>query len=212
MNWNYVFRRRIFGPPLRWIFPTKVVGIENLPEGPFILAAGPHKTLKESMIIPVQLWDHELHFLAKGTLWKVPVVGTFLSATRQIPVDRTEGRGADAIGPAVADLKNGYSVMIYPEGTRHKGDDGVHLGKTGVARIAFRAEVPIVPVALVGMRSMKRSTHREIRIGKPINTMRVIALSDRVLARRSEETIIARRVTDRVMEEIRTLLENPAKG
>lgn len=87
-------------------------------------------------------------FLAKHSLFDVPVFGTLLRGARQIPVYRNQERATDALTAAVAALRAGELVVIYPEGTITTDPDRwPMLARTGVARLALAAEVPVIPVA-----------------------------------------------------------------
>ena len=205
MNANELFRRHIFGAPVRLFSPTQVEGLENIPNGPCVFAIGPHKSYLDSVIVPSWLQDYELHFLAKGTLWNIPVVGQFLSATGQIPVDRSSVRAADAIIPAVEDLNRGFRIMVFPEGTRYLSDTAVHKGKTGAARIATRAGVPLVPVGLIGFQRSSRHIKRKIVIGAPIEPSLLLTAAETLLEKAQQETILMRRMTTRVMNDIAEL-------
>jgi len=205
MNANELFRRKIFGAPIRFFYPTNVIGLENLPDEPFVLAAGPHKTLKDSMIIPSFLQDYELHFLAKSSLWKIPVVGQFLTATGQIPVERNSERAADSVTPAVEDLNKGFNDMVFPEGTRYLKDTAVHRGKTGAVRISLASGRPLVPMALRGIQKSSRHVKRELVIGKPIYPRAMLATAENLLELRQQETILAKYLTTQLMNTIAEL-------
>jgi 1-acyl-sn-glycerol-3-phosphate acyltransferase len=87
-------------------------------------------------------------FLAKHQLFDAPVVGAVLKGARQIPVFRYQENAADALAAAVDALRAGELVVIYPEGTFTTDPQGwPMLARTGVARLALQANVPVVPVA-----------------------------------------------------------------
>jgi 1-acyl-sn-glycerol-3-phosphate acyltransferase len=97
-------------------------------------------------------------FLAKDELFRVRVLGTFLRAHGQIPVKRGSGdqsplrRARDA-------LAEGEVVLVYPEGTVTKRPDHLPMqGKTGIARLALEAGLPVIPMASWG--SARRSESR----------------------------------------------------
>lgn len=177
MSTNWVFRQLIIGPAARTLFPMHVMGRENLPEeGPFIIAAGPHRTELESVLLATNLAKYEIHFFAKATYWeKSPVHRWFMNATGQLPINQMGGRGIEEQINSGADvLRSGGIIAIYPEGTR--GTDGyLHKGHTGVGRTAILAgNVPIIPIGMLGMEKLNppgggihlgRGT---INIGKPI--------------------------------------------
>lgn len=92
-------------------------------------------------------------FLAKHSLFAVPVLGPLLRCTRQIPVHRGAGRGGDALATAERELSAGGSVMVFPEGTYTRDPAGWPMrARPGAVRLALRTGAPIVPVACVGSR------------------------------------------------------------
>lgn len=174
---NWWFRNVVIGFPARVLFPMHVVGRENIPdEGPFIIAAGPHRTELESIILASNLAKHEIHFFAKASYWeKSRMHAWFMNSTGQLPIAQAGGRAAEEqIRVGVEMLRSGGITAIYPEGTRGK-DEFLHKGHTGVARAAILAgNVPIVPIGMLGMEKLNPPGGRlhfgrgTINIGKPI--------------------------------------------
>ncbi len=90
-------------------------------------------------------------FMAKESLFRMPVVGWIIRGADQIPVHRGERDGAAALSDAVEALRDGEAVLIYPEGTITRDPDWWPMqAKTGVARLALMSGAPIVPVAQWG--------------------------------------------------------------
>jgi 1-acyl-sn-glycerol-3-phosphate acyltransferase len=90
-------------------------------------------------------------FLAKSELFGTPVLRTVLRGAGQIAVYRERDNAADALRDAVVALRQGELVVIYPEGTLTTDPDWwPMLARTGVARLALAADVPVVPVAQWG--------------------------------------------------------------
>lgn len=121
-------------------------GEEHVPEGPALFVAN-----HQSMIdIPALLYaiDRPLGFVAKKELSKVPLVHHWISETPSAYIDRKDIRQSmKAIITATDNLKKGYSMAIFPEGTRST-DGVVKPFKKGSLKPAQRTGVPIVPVAL----------------------------------------------------------------
>jgi 1-acyl-sn-glycerol-3-phosphate acyltransferase len=87
-------------------------------------------------------------FLAKHSLFETPVLGSVLRGAHQIPVHRERANAREALVDAVAALRAGELVVIYPEGTFSTDPEGwPMLARNGVARLALAADVPVVPVA-----------------------------------------------------------------
>jgi 1-acyl-sn-glycerol-3-phosphate acyltransferase len=98
-------------------------------------------------------------------------VGTVLRGARQIPVVRGT-RDDSSLDRAVEALGAGEVVVIYPEGTVTKRDDGLPMeAKTGVARLALRTGVPVLPMASWGSQAVwQKSGRGSLRFGRPILT------------------------------------------
>jgi 1-acyl-sn-glycerol-3-phosphate acyltransferase len=125
-----------------------VTGKENLPDGP-VLFVGNHQG---SFDIPIYLGFlcKPTGFVAKIEMDKLPVFRTWMRHLKCVFMDRNDMRQAmRIINEAAEILKDGYSLTIFPEGTRSKGDK---LGefKSGSLKLALKAGVPIVPVAMDG--------------------------------------------------------------
>jgi 1-acyl-sn-glycerol-3-phosphate acyltransferase len=161
---NGFLRGPTLGAGARLLFPTEVVGRELLPDEPYVLAAGPHKTYKETVIVPAFLQEHEFHIMAKDSLFRIPVFGWIFRNAGGIPVIRGGGRGGEAIAPAVAELGKGYPVLIFPESTRFD-DFELHRGKDGAVRIALQANVKIVLAGIRGMHKDGLHSERSIHLG-----------------------------------------------
>src|SRR5439155_6108050 len=90
-------------------------------------------------------------FLGKASLFKIPVIGWLISQVRQIPVHRGTVDAIKALEAAIAAVKDGDCVIIYPEGTTTREPDLWPMrGKTGVARLALSTGAPVVPLAMWG--------------------------------------------------------------
>ncbi len=129
---------------------VKIEGEENLPQnGETVLFVSNHQSYVD---IPVFLYDlggpHAL--MAKSELGKIPFLGGWIRALGSVLVEREDIRAAAAaIKQSEAVLSSGKSMIICPEGTRSKSDEMGEF-KGGSVRIAFRAGVPIIPLAIDG--------------------------------------------------------------
>lgn len=147
----------------------RVSGRENIPRtGPVLVVANHliwYDTILIGLAFPRRLW-----FMAKVEIFRLPIVGPFCRLTGQIPVHRGESDRA-ALEKALQYLREGRAVTIFPEGTvaRHERLLAAH---TGVAMLALRSGVPVLPVAHTGTRRIfigRRAwlPRVEIRIGEP---------------------------------------------
>jgi 1-acyl-sn-glycerol-3-phosphate acyltransferase len=110
-------------------------------------------------------------FLAKASLFRIPVMGWLLRRLKQIPVQRGTATAAQALDDAAAALKAGDAVIIYPEGTTPKeGDLWPGRGKTGVARLYLATGAPVVPIVSWGPQRLfdPRTSKLRLRPRTPI--------------------------------------------
>lgn len=151
-----------------------VKGGERLPAGPVIVMSN-HQSNFDILTLQGHFPRH-LSWMAKQELFRIPVFGHSMRRGGYIPLDRSDGRKAlKSIDEAAQQIRNGSSVIIFPEGTRTR--DGKLLPfKRGGFMLAARAGVPVVPVTLDGTfeinpgGTLKLYPGRrvEIRIGEPI--------------------------------------------
>lgn len=106
-------------------------------------------------------------FMAKASLWKVPVLGSALRNTAQIPVDRgPRGAGQASLAAATQALQAGRVVFIYPDGTVTKDPDHWPMRpRPGVASLALSGDFPVIPLAQWGTQAVYDSyaTSRKFR-------------------------------------------------
>lgn len=151
---------------------VQVEGRENLPPpGETVLFVSNHQSYVD---IPVFLYDlggpHAL--MAKRELGKIPFLGGWIRALGSVLVERDDIRAAAAaIKESENVLKSGNSLIICPEGTRSKSDDIAEF-KGGSVRIAFRAGVPIVPIAIDGTYKILEGNRYRVQKG----TVRMVIL------------------------------------
>lgn len=148
-------------------------------------------------------------FLAKHSLWKVPVLGQALRGSGQIPVYRESADAQQSLRDGTRALKDGKVVVIYPEGTITRDPEGWPMhSRTGVARLALSAEVPVVPAVHWGTRDVLDGYSRKFRPlpRKPI-TVRCGEPVDMSSYRgRPVDADLLREVTDMLMGHVRDLL------
>lgn len=99
--------------------------------------------------------------LIKDTLFKVPILGSYLRSSGHIEVKA--GGGQDAVDAAVAHLKRGHNIIIFPEGEISPLSGGFHPARSGVGRIALASGAPVIPVGIYLDRSRIRSIHTTVQ-------------------------------------------------
>ncbi|HSO94845.1 MAG TPA: lysophospholipid acyltransferase family protein [Acidimicrobiia bacterium] len=137
--------------PLRAAMRWTVEGAHRIPvRGPVILASNHTSYLDPSVLgYLAGLRHRHLRFLAKRELFDKRATGTLLRWARQIPVARDTSDAAGSLDAAVAALQAGECVCVFPEGTISLDLEPM-AGKTGTARLAAAAGVPVTPVGLWG--------------------------------------------------------------
>lgn len=167
------------------VSPVVIIHLEgehHLPEGGYVLAVN-HISQLDPVLMGVALADdREVHALAKASLFSVPVIGKVLTRMGHIPVSRGTRDASQSLAVAVRSLEAGKVVGIYPEGTIPQ-DYEVGVFKTGAARLALEAGVPVIPVGQYGAQHLLpikfswskllkaffgRRVHHHIHIGEPL--------------------------------------------
>jgi 1-acyl-sn-glycerol-3-phosphate acyltransferase len=126
-----------------------VTGLERVPPGQSYVFASNHQSIYD---IPVLFWTlkFELRILAKASLGAFPFLGWHLARTGHVLVDR-KNPGADLFRQVRGLMQSGYSLFVFPEGTRSP-DGALARFRAGTFMMAIEAGLPIVPVALDGSR------------------------------------------------------------
>ena len=182
-------------PILYGLFRLRVQGVENVPtSGGYVLACN-HLSNFDPWPLGMPLYpDHWLRFMAKSELYWWPAT-YILDAAGAFPVNR--GR-ADvvAVQTAIRLARDGNVVVMFPEGTRRKkGLVKKHQprGRSGAARIALEAEVPLVPAALAGTDRLLTLGPLRVAFGAPIEVDDLLATGDiRRASQKATERLMAR--------------------
>lgn len=175
-------------------------GLENLPsEGGYVLAAN-HTSSFDPWPLGMPLWPgRQLYFMGKSELFH-PVLGPILRSLGAFPVRRGE-RDVEAIETAVRLCREGKAVAMFPEGTRQlKGlrKKFEHRPRTGSARIALGARVPLVPAGIKGTDRLSRLGKLKVAYGEPVPLDDLEGLPPAEAAQQA---------TERLMERIYALYE-----
>jgi 1-acyl-sn-glycerol-3-phosphate acyltransferase len=156
-------------PVLYGLYRLRARGKENLPAGGFVLACN-HVSSFDPWVVGMPLWPKRfLRFMAKSELYWPPLKYV-LNGAGAFPVRRGQ-RDVQAIETAVQLARNGHVVAMFPEGTRRtKGlvKRFEARPRSGAARIALEAGVPLVPAAVKGTDRLLRLGKLTVAYGKPV--------------------------------------------
>jgi 1-acyl-sn-glycerol-3-phosphate acyltransferase len=206
----YVLKYVLLGPLLKLVFRPRIEGLEHVPDtGPAIIA-GNHLSFSDHFLMPAVL-KRRITFLAKAEYFTGPgikgrLTAFFFRSAGQIPVDRSgKDAGQAAIREGLGVLGKGELLGIYPEGTRSH-DGRLYKGKVGVAVMALKAGVPVIPCAMIGTfeaqppgKVVPNIHPVVIRFGEPLDFSRYAGMEN--------EKAILRAVTDEIMYAILSLSE-----
>ena len=204
----WLLKRILIGPFLRLLFRPWVEGAENVPDTGAAILASNHLSFSDSLFLPL-VASRRVTFLAKsdyftGSGLKGKLTGKFMKSAGQLPVDRSGGKASEAaLRTGMRVLNAGNLLGIYPEGTRSP-DGRLYRGKTGVARMALEARVPVIPVAMIDTEKAQppgqlvpNIRQVGVRIGKPLDFSRYYGME--------ADRFVLRSITDEIMYELMEL-------
>ena len=179
-------------PVVKGLYRLRVRGLENVPEGGFVLAANHTSNFDPWPLGIPFLPDRQLRFMAKAELFNL-VLAPFLRAGGAFKVRRGEG-DVEAMRTAVELVREGEIVVMFPEGTRQtKGLVKRHTPRqhTGAARIALTANAPLVPVAIGGTDRLLRLGPLRVAYGPPIDLSDLDGQDIKTAAKLATERLMA---------------------
>jgi 1-acyl-sn-glycerol-3-phosphate acyltransferase len=204
----WVLKTVVLGPLLKLLFRPWVEGEEHIPEEGAAIFASNHLSFSDSIFLPLMV-PRRMTFLAKSDYFtgrgiKGKATAAFFKGVGQVPVDRSGGKaGEAALNSGLRILRRGELLGIYPEGTRSP-DGRLYRGRTGVARMALEAGVPVLPVAMIGTdkaqptgKKLPKIMRIGIRIGRPLSFARYEGMED--------DRFVLRSITDEIMYELMLL-------
>lgn len=198
------------GPLVKAIFRPWIVGRRNVPSDGAAILASNHLSFADSIFLPLMI-DRPMSFLAKSDYFTGRGVRGwatrfFMKATGQLPIDRSGGKASEAsLNTGLQVLGRGDLLGIYPEGTRSP-DGKLYRGRTGIARMALEAKVPVIPVVMVDTdtampigRKLPNIVRVGIVIGEPLDFSRYEGMEN--------DRYILRSITDEIMIALQRLGE-----
>ncbi|HET9211342.1 MAG TPA: lysophospholipid acyltransferase family protein [Thermoanaerobaculia bacterium] len=193
------FARRVWSPGILWAAITRleVEGNERFAGGGPCFFVANHQSWLDVPALFVALRRPVL-FVAKRELARIPFLGGYIGAMGMVFIDRSHRQdSARSVGQATERLRQGWSVVSFPEGTRSR-DGQVHSFKTATFAAAIEAGVPVVPVVIEGTgRALPpegwhpRPGLIRVVFGEPIPTAGLARSERTALAKRAEEAVRA---------------------
>lgn len=187
---------------LLWVAGAKVevLGASKIPTSEAIVYVANHQS---NFDIPLMLnkLPHTKGFIAKIETRKIPLVRTWMSFLKCVFIDRSDIRQqVKALGEGIENIKNGQSMVIFPEGTR--SPDG-ELGdfKPGSLKLATKSKAKIVPVAILNSRGLMGKKDWKIKSAE-------VKL---VVCDPMEMTDAMNRETTELANQIKNIIENEMK-
>ena len=175
-----------------------VEGQENIPAGPCVFV-GNHRSYYDIPLLLAGL-DRPHGILAKEELEKIPLLNRWMKLLGCVFVQRDDVRASvRALNDATAIVESGRSFVIFPEGTRYKGEEGgAGEFKQGAFRIAVKTGAPVVPVAITGARALFENNGNlchpgtvRIKVLPPIQTAGMSRAEQKQLPDAVRQTILA---------------------
>ncbi len=198
----WVLKTVVLGPILRLLFRPWVEGSEHIPETGGAIFASNHLSFSDSIFLPLVV-PRRMTFLAKadyftGVGLKGRLTAAFFRGVGQLPIDRAGGRASEAaLSSGLRVLRRQELLGLYPEGTRSP-DGRLYKGRTGVARMALEAGVPVIPVAMINTDKAQPTGKKiptlvrvGVKIGEPLDFSRYEGMEG--------DRFVLRSVTDEIM-------------
>lgn len=203
-------------PLLRLLTKRRWLGTEHIPQQGAMIAISNHISYADPLVFAHFLYGNgrAVRFLAKSSLFKIPLVGRILRNAEQVPVDRhAPGVGAQALPHAMAFLAAGHCLGVYPEGTLTRDPEIWPMqAKTGLARLAVMTKAPVIPCAQWGAQEVLapygkfpkiwRRTPIIVKAGAPLDFSRWFGKEDDHAAMDEATRYVMSEIT-RLLEEIR---------
>lgn len=165
-NLTYKIGTKIVIPLLNLVAKRDWRGQEHIPKSGPAIVVNNHLSYLDVLFFAHFLFasGRAPRFLGKEGIFRVPILGKILLAAGQIPVKRESKEAGDALHHAVALLKAGHLVGVYPEGTLSRDENSwPMIAKTGIARLAIVSKAPVIPVAQWGSHFVMPTYEKKIK-------------------------------------------------
>jgi len=207
------FGANIVRPILNLIAKRDWRGVENIPKNGAAIAVCNHISYVDPLLFTHYLYNNGRapRFLGKASLFRLPIIGRVLLGAGQIPVERETSSASQSLQHAVAFLKAGHLLGVYPEGTLTRDENYWPMkAKTGIARLAILTQVPVIPCAQWGAQKILPAYSKKLKLfprtkvivvaGKPLDFSKWYG--------KAEDPVALEEATAFVMSAITKLLED----
>lgn len=164
LRWRIIAAAAI--PIFEFFGRYRMRGLDNIPkQGAFVISPN-HVSNFDPLTTAYLVWrgGRVPRFLAKASLFRVPVLGGLLRFSGQIPVER-DGSGPDPLAAATRLIDDELAVIVYPEGTLTRDPDEWPMrGKSGAVRLALRHDIPLIPMAHWGVQQILPRYQGRLRV------------------------------------------------
>jgi 1-acyl-sn-glycerol-3-phosphate acyltransferase len=214
MNWSYRLGWFFFRTLFATYFPTRFYNARRVPpHGPVILVAN-HASFIDPPLVGAG-FNRLVNYLARKTLFDVPILGRMLRSWQVVPVDR-DGGGGSGVKAILECLQQGRMILLFPEGTRTRTGQ-IGPAKSGIGLIVLRSEAPVVPARVFGTFEaygrhllVPRPRRLAVTYGLPLDFRELRAEARACPKARLRE--IYRQVADELMAAIAKLEPKPDPG
>ena len=147
MTWTYRTAWCLSRWVARAVFRTRIEHVERIPAvGPVILASN-HASLADPPLIGGSV-PRAVSFLARDTLFQIPILGWYIRKLNAVPVNR-EGGGGAGLKAILDRLHAGSAILLFPEGTR-TADGRLRPARSGIGLTVIKSGAPVIPMRLHG--------------------------------------------------------------
>jgi len=207
------FGANVVRPLLNLIAKRDWRGAENIPKSGAAIAVCNHISYVDPLLFTHFLYENGRapRYLGKASLFKLPIIGRVLLGAGQIPVERETSVASQSLQHAIAFLKAGHLLGVYPEGTLTRDENYWPMkAKTGIARLAILTQSPVIPCAQWGAQKILPAYGKKPKLfprtkvivvaGKPLDFSKWYG--------RGEDPVALEEATVFVMSAITRLLED----
>ncbi|MBQ2915490.1 MAG: 1-acyl-sn-glycerol-3-phosphate acyltransferase [Clostridia bacterium] len=160
----YTFAKIVLGFYIYVFNRIKIIGKENIAPDGALIVYGNHQSIMDIFCLNLAFGNRKIIFMAKNSLFKIPIIKSVVKAYGAFPVDRSRA-DLSAIKNALRVLKEGKTLGIFPEGTRIASESDSDA-KGGIAMIAEKTKATLQPVRIIYKRKKMIFNSMTVIIGK----------------------------------------------